>query len=198
MEVRLIDDLLDLARIRSGKLTLQIESVDAHDILRDAIAICIGHSSDARRALFKDPGRRTSGLKRTRRACVRFFGTCSAMPSNYTPEGTIYVRTQDFKDELQVEVTDTGPGIEPAKLNSVFDAFEQVLPESSAGLGLGLAICKALVELHGGSIKAQSLGPGTGASFIVRLPVRGGGEMPPLARHHRGSSARNYSSPRRG
>ena len=97
------------------------------------------------------------------------------------PEGTIYVRTKDFKDELQVEVTDTGPGIEPAKLDSVFDAFEQVLPESSAGLGLGLAICRALVELHGGSIKAESLGQGTGASFIVRLPIRSGGEMPRLA-----------------
>ena len=182
VEVRLIDDLLDLARIRSGKLTLQIESVDVHDILRDAIAICLGNL-ERRAARIVQAFRATNALLEADPARVRqIFWNLLSNAVKFTPsDGTIYVRTHDFKDELQVEVTDTGPGIEPAKLHSVFDAFEQVLPESSAGLGLGLAICRALVELHGGSIKAESLGPGTGASFIVRLPVRSGGEMPRLA-----------------
>ncbi|HVJ58107.1 MAG TPA: response regulator [Terrimicrobiaceae bacterium] len=182
VEVRLIDDLLDLARIRSGKLTLQIESVDAHDILREAITICIGNV-ERRAARIVQAFRATNVRLEADPARVRqiFWNLLSNAVKFTPPEGTIYVRTKDFKDELQVEVTDTGPGIEPAKLDSVFDAFEQVLPESSAGLGLGLAICRALVELHGGSIKAESLGPGTGASFIVRLPIRSGGEMPRLA-----------------
>lgn len=182
VEVRLIDDLLDLARIRSGKLTLQIESVDAHDILREAITICIGNV-ERRAARIVQAFRATNVRLEADPARVRqiFWNLLSNAVKFTPPEGTIYVRTKDFKDELQVEVTDTGPGIEPAKLDSVFDAFEQALPESSAGLGLGLAICRALVELHGGSIKAESLGPGTGASFIVRLPIRSGGEMPRLA-----------------
>ena len=178
VEVRLIDDLLDLARIRSGKLTLQIESVDAHDILREAITICIGNL-ERRAARVVQAFRATNVRLEADPARVRqiFWNLLSNAVKFTPPEGTIYIRTKDFKDELQVEVTDTGPGIEPAKLDSVFDAFEQVLPDSSAGLGLGLAICRALVELHGGCIKAESLGPGTGASFTVRLPVRGGGEM---------------------
>jgi two-component system, chemotaxis family, CheB/CheR fusion protein len=80
------------------------------------------------------------------------------------------VRTSDAEGSLRLEVSDTGSGIETDKLDRIFDAFEQVVPKSSAGLGLGLAICKALVELHGGRIEAHSSGPATGASFLVTLP----------------------------
>ena len=178
VEVRLIDDLLDLARTRSGKLTLQLEAVDAHDILRDAIAICLGNVERRAARIVQEFRARNVRLEADPARVRQIFWNLLSNAVKFTPpEGTIHVRTQDFKDELQVEVTDTGPGIQSANLNSVFDAFEQVLPESSAGLGLGLAICKALVELHGGFIEAQSLGPGTGASFIVRLPLRGGGEV---------------------
>ncbi len=179
VEVRLIDDLLDLARIRSGKLTLQLESLDAHEILRDAITICIGNL-ERRAARIVQEFRATKVRLEADPARVRqIFWNLLSNAVKFTPaEGTIHVRTSDLEGQLQVEVTDTGPGIEPAKLSSVFDAFEQVLlPESAAGLGLGLAICKALVELHGGSIEARSLGPATGASFLVRLPVREGGEI---------------------
>jgi signal transduction histidine kinase len=152
--------------------------VDADDMLRDAIAICIANL-DRRTARIVQAFSATNVRLQADPARLRqiFWNLLSNAVKFTPPEGTIHVRTRDLKDELQIEVTDTGPGIEPTKLHSVFDAFEQVLPESSAGLGLGLAICKALVELHGGSIEARSLGPGTGASFIVRLPVGGGGEM---------------------
>jgi CheY-like chemotaxis protein len=70
-----------------------------------------------------------------------------------------------------VEVSDTGAGIEPGKLVSIFDAFEQAPQRASAGLGLGLAICKALAEFHQGRISAYSEGPGHGATFTVVLPV---------------------------
>ena len=69
-----------------------------------------------------------------------------------------------------MEVNDTGAGIEPHKLSRIFDAFEQGARNSPSGLGLGLAICKALVELHSGTIEAHSSGLGAGASFIVKLP----------------------------
>ena len=71
-------------------------------------------------------------------------------------------------------MNDTGAGIEPQKLGRIFDPFEQATRDSSAGLGLGLAICKALVQLHGGTIEAHSAGPGTGASFIVKVPCSAG------------------------
>ena len=91
----------------------------------------------------------------------------------FTPsQGTIFIRTADLDGWLRVEVSDTGPGIESHKLSRIFDAFEQATatPNSTAGLGLGLAICKALVDLHGGIIEAHSAGPNTGSSFIVKLP----------------------------
>jgi signal transduction histidine kinase len=181
VEVRLIDDLLDLARIRSEKLTLQIESVDAHDILREAVAICMGNVDQRAARIVQAFKAKNVRLEADPARLRQIFWNLLNNSVKFTPpEGTIHLRTQDLKGGLQVEVTDTGPGIDPAKLNSVFDAFEQVLPESSAGLGLGLAICKALVQLHGGTIEAQSLGLGLGASFIVTLPAQGGGNMQPL------------------
>ncbi len=93
--------------------------------------------------------------------------------AKFTPEGgTITVRTSNSPDEseLLVEVADNGIGIDPDKLDRIFDAFEQVVRNASAGLGLGLAICKALVELHGGVIEARSEGAGKGSIFLVRIP----------------------------
>ncbi len=171
VEARLIDDLLDLARVRSGKLTLRKELVDAHDILRDAIAICLADSGQRNDRLIEQIEAEHTQLEADPARLRQIFWNLVSNAVKFTPdEGKILIRTTNSDGCLLVEVSDTGSGIEPHKLSRIFDAFEQATRNSSGGLGLGLAICKALVELHGGAIEARSAGPGSGASFIVKLP----------------------------
>ena len=172
LEARLIDDLLDLARIRNSKLQLQFQLVDAHELLRRALEIC-------------QPQVEARGLRLETRLDAKFT-VLSADPARlqqifcnlisnavkFTPrDGVIRIATSNDSGNLRVEVTDTGAGIEPSKLISIFDAFEQAPQRASAGLGLGLAICKALAEFHQGTISAASEGPGHGSTFTVVLPV---------------------------
>jgi signal transduction histidine kinase len=171
VEARLIDDLLDLARVRSGKLTLRKETVDAHEILRDAIAICFADAAQPKARLIEQIEAENVRLEADPARLRQIFWNLVSNAVKFTPEeGSIFIRTANSQGWLRVEVNDTGAGIEPHKLSRIFDAFEQGTRDSSSGLGLGLAICKALVELHGGTIEAHSAGPGAGASFIVRLP----------------------------
>ena len=173
VETRLIDDLLDLARIRSGKLTLEKESVDAHLVLREAMAICFADAGQRLPRIVEHMSAKNAQLEADSARLRQVFCNLLNNAVKFTPsEGTIFIRTADLDGWLRVEVSDTGPGIEPHKLSRIFDAFEQATAtrSSTAGLGLGLAICKALVDLHGGIIEAHSAGPNTGSSFIVRLP----------------------------
>lgn len=171
VEARLIDDLLDLARVRSGKLTLRKEPVDAHDILRDAIAICLADTGRPKAKLLEQIEAKNTQLEADPARLRQIFWNLLSNAVKFTPEeGKICIRTADSEGWLRVEVNDTGAGIEPHKLSRIFDAFEQGARNSPSGLGLGLAICKALVELHGGTIEAHSSGLGAGASFIVKLP----------------------------
>lgn len=172
LEARLIDDLLDLARIRNGKLTLEVQNVEAHNLIQEARKISLAELTkkhihlverlDATQTqLCGDPGR-----------LRQVFWNLLTNAIKFTPEnGTVTIRTSSGKGELQVEISDTGMGIEAAKIGHIFDAFEQATPHNTAGLGLGLSICKVLVELHGGKISARSEGRGRGASFSVTLPL---------------------------
>jgi signal transduction histidine kinase len=170
-ETRLIDDLLDLARVRSGKLTLETELTDAHAILRESIGICFDESRPGIPKRSEQIRADNSWLEADPARLRQVFCNLLSNAVKFTPaEGTVFIRTANSGAWLRVEVSDTGPGIEPQKLSRIFEAFEQAATGSSAGLGLGLAICKALVDLHGGTIEAQSAGPGTGASFVVELP----------------------------
>jgi signal transduction histidine kinase len=171
VEARLIDDLLDLARVRSGKLTLRKEPVDAHEILRDAMAICLADTGRPKVRLLDQIEAENTQLEADPARLRQIFWNLVSNAVKFTPEeGKICIRTANSEGWLHVEVNDTGVGIEPHKLSRIFDAFEQGTRNSSSGLGLGLAICKALVELHGGTIEAHSAGLGAGASFIVKLP----------------------------
>ena len=171
VEARLIDDLLDLARVRNGKLTLQKELVDAHEILRDAIAICLADIGQRNNRLIEQIEAENTQLEADPARLRQIFWNLVSNAVKFTPaEGTIVIRTKNSDGCLLVEVNDTGAGIEAHKLSLIFDAFEQAARDSHGGLGLGLAICKALVDLHGGTIEARSAGPGSGASFIVKFP----------------------------
>ena len=171
-ETRLIDDLLDLARIRSGKLTLEKEFADAHAILREAMDICFADTGKGVPKRSEQLRAENTRLEADPARLRQVFCNLLSNAVKFTPaEGTVLIRTANYGHSLHVEVSDTGAGIEPHKLNSIFDAFEQAgTARSSAGLGLGLSICKALVVLHDGTIEAESAGLGAGASFIVKLP----------------------------
>jgi signal transduction histidine kinase/ActR/RegA family two-component response regulator len=174
LEARLIDDLLDLARIRNGKLQLQIEPVDAHDLLRRAVEICETDIRTRNLRLTLDLRAQHPLLEADPARIQQIFWNLISNAVKYTPlEGAIALRTQDDESAgtLRVEVSDSGIGIEPDRLESVFDAFEQANSGRAGGLGLGLAICRALATFHGGRIEAYSRGAGHGTTFTVTLPV---------------------------
>ena len=172
LEARLIDDLLDLTRIARGKLQLRLQPTDAHELVQHAIEIVRAdvncrqiHLSVALEAASHqvkvDPPRMQQVFWNILRNACKFTADT----------GKISVRSYNSSpNSITLEITDTGIGIEPAFLEKIFDAFEQ-LEMRREGLGLGLAISKAIVEMHGGSIRAQSEGSGKGATFGVTLPV---------------------------
>lgn len=177
--VRLVDDLLEINRISLGKIELHKESIDFAAILRDAMETCQplfdkkGHRvtlnvPDEPLWVFGDP--------------VRLAQVAANLVSNaakYTPhKGVIEVAVNRDGDTAILRVRDNGVGLPADMLARVFDLFTQIdngASLSEGGLGIGLALARKLVELHGGSIEAHSAGPGRGSEFVARLPL--GSEM---------------------
>ncbi len=174
LQARLIDDLLDLTRIARGKLHLELEDCDAHTITRNALQIA--QSAIAAKKL-KIATKFEAKEHHIRADCIRlqqvFWNLINNAVKFTSPGGEITVRTfNDKQARFHFEIVDTGIGIEPQRLASLFQPFEQADPSVTrqfGGLGLGLAISKRLVDLHGGTIEAQSRGRSFGATFKVRL-----------------------------
>jgi signal transduction histidine kinase/DNA-binding response OmpR family regulator len=172
LESRLIDDLLDLTRISKGKVQLNIEDVDGHALLRNAIEICEGDLTAKSLRVHEKFEAGNSALRGDSARLQQVFWNLIKNAVKFSEPGSdVWLNTREAEGQLEVEVRDAGHGIEPELLPRIFDAFEQGDRASSTGLGLGLAITKALVELHGGSITAESDGRGRGASFRVFLPL---------------------------
>lgn len=170
LEARLIDDLLDLTRVSRGKLQLNIREADGHELLRHAVDIVRSEFQRNNVGLdlkFDAPNVR---LHVDAPRIQQVFWNVLRNAAKFTePGGNVVVRTfNPAPDRFAVEVADTGIGIAPQHLERIFDAFEQIYPERE-GLGLGLAISKAVIEMHGGSIRAESPGPGQGAMFVVQV-----------------------------
>ncbi len=175
LEARLIDDLLDLTRITRGKLDLRLEVTDVRKVVEHTIEIACEREVAAGRLrvvtdlapedhrLWADPSRLTQVLWNLLSNAVKF-----------TPlGGTITVRSAVEPDRLELQVADTGIGIDPEVMPYIFDAFEQGRtrgPRRTGGLGLGLAISKAIAGMHGGTLSAASEGHGQGAAFTLALP----------------------------
>jgi signal transduction histidine kinase len=174
LEVRLIEDMLDLTRLARGRLKLQLRSADAHELLLSAMEIV--------RSDIEDRHLKPSvALAASRREMVadaprlqQVFWNILRNACKFTPEnGAVSVRSYNPNARtITIEISDNGAGIEPQFIGRVFDAFEQA-DSQSEGLGLGLAISKAIVEMHAGTIRARSEGPGKGSTFVIDLPVRG-------------------------
>ncbi len=177
-EARLIDDLLDVTRISRGRITLAIATIDPYEPLREVLQMCAGEISEARLdlALALDPTPLTIDVDPARLRQVLWNVIKNAV--KFTPPGgTITVRSR-FEARgraLAISISDTGVGIAPEVLPHLFEPFEQGpvnRPGDRSGLGLGLAICRTLMHLHGGSITAESAGPGAGSTFTLYLTAR--------------------------
>jgi two-component system, chemotaxis family, CheB/CheR fusion protein len=172
LEARLIDDMLDLTRIARGKLQLRLQPTDAHEVVQHAIEIVRADVNCRQIELSVALEAKSYWVNVDPPRMQQVFWNILSNACKFSADtGSISVRSYNSApDSITVEIIDTGIGIEPAFLERIFDAFEQ-LEMRREGLGLGLAISKAIVEMHGGSIRAQSEGSGKGATFSVTLPV---------------------------
>ncbi len=184
LEARLIDDLLDLTRIARGKLELHREVVDLAEILDHALLTCCTEEvTSGRLAVTTGLAAGDHRLWADAPRLTQVFWNLLNNAIKFTPEGgRIDVRStvEPSAPEryLAVQVEDSGIGIEPEVLPRIFDGFEQgerTITRRFGGLGLGLAVSKAIVEMHGGELTAESRGRDRGATFTVRLPV---GQLP--------------------
>ncbi|MFI5338598.1 MAG: ATP-binding protein, partial [Candidatus Methylomirabilales bacterium] len=205
--LQLISDILDLSKVEAGKLTIQLEALPVHHVLEEVLVIARGlaqqkaqtmeaeiepglpplraDSVRLKQILFNllsnavkftpEQGRITLGARRVNGA--RPLGISPSQP------GPVFAQPNTTAGEwLELRVTDTGMGIAPEDLPRLFQEFVQLettATKRQEGTGLGLALTKRLVELHGGQISAESRGPGCGACFVVRLPYL---EPPPPKR----------------
>jgi signal transduction histidine kinase/CheY-like chemotaxis protein len=175
LEVKLIDDLLDMSRVTNGKLHLQRRSTAVHDLLRHVFQICAKDLEAKQIAFISELSARQDQVMADPARLQQVFWNLLKNAIRFTPQnGSITVRTLNlFDGRLVIEVKDTGIGIAAALLPKIFDAFEQenALAAGQGGLGLGLAISKTLVDLHGGTIQASSAGRNQGACFTVTLAL---------------------------
>ncbi len=178
LEARLIDDLLDLTRISRGKLALRPQPCDAHSLIGLAVEI-VRDDAQAKGITFqRDLAARHSGLLADPARFQQVIWNLLRNAVKFTPAGgTITIRTRDqASDRLCIEVSDTGIGIQPEAVEKIFLPFDQGGHEGDhrfGGIGLGLAIAHAIVDLHDGTIVAESEGVGKGATFTVELPNAG-------------------------
>jgi len=173
--VRLIDDLLDVSRITRGRLELKQERMSLDSAIRTAIETARPLIDGSKHTLVVEG--LDSGIELMADP-VRLAQVLSNLLNNaakYTePAGRIRLVVQREDSRVAITVEDTGVGIAPEALASVFDLFSQVdrtLERSQGGLGIGLTLVKRLVEMHGGTVEARSEGAGRGAAFTVRLPI---------------------------
>ena len=174
LEMRLLEDLLDLTRIARGQLTLQLRPADAHELLQSALEMVRSEIEQRHLTPFVALTASRHELIADAPRLQQVFWNLLRNACRFTPDnGTISVRSYNPGPErITIEISDTGIGIEPQFVGKVFNAFEQA-DSKSEGLGLGLVISKAVVEMHTGAIRAHSDGLGKGATFVIELPIRG-------------------------
>jgi len=176
LEARLIDDLLDLTRIARNKLELHPATIDLHEKINHVLTICQEDIGLKRLNIRLDLAANSHHLHADPARMQQIVWNLLKNAIKFTPErGAITVRTRNAGPAtVTLDVADTGVGISPDVLPRIFDAFEQGgrdITRQFGGMGLGLAISKALAELHGGTIRAHSDGLGAGATFTIELPV---------------------------
>jgi signal transduction histidine kinase len=173
--VRLIDDLLDVSRVSQGKIDLRRETISVQDVLQSAIETSRPLIESAKHVLTLDVPQTPLWLDADLTRLAQVVGNLLNNAAKYTPEGgAITLSAREEGDDVAIGVSDNGSGIPADMLPKVFDLFTQVdrtMDRAQGGLGIGLALVKRLVEMHGGRITAESAGPGQGSRFTLRLPL---------------------------
>jgi len=174
LETRLIDDLLDLTRVSRGKLELVVNTIDAHAKLRNVIELCRSEAQSGNLHLNVELDAQQHHLRGDSARLQQVFWNILRNSIKFTPKGgSITARTWNTENgRLAVAISDTGIGIAPEVVPHIFEPFEQGeknVTRQFGGLGLGLAIAKAVIDLHGGQLRAESKGEGRGATFTVTL-----------------------------
>jgi PAS domain S-box-containing protein len=175
LQARLIDDLLDLTRVTRGKLELRFDRIDAHQIIREALGIAQGQILEKRLTISLQLKAQEHHIWGDPIRIQQVFWNLVNNAAKFTPSGgQIEIATaNDERDHFLFEITDSGIGIDIKQQQSLFQPFQQEgqISRQFGGLGLGLAISKHLVDLHGGGITAESRGRNYGTTFKITLDV---------------------------
>ena len=196
--VRLVDDMLDVSRIARGKIALRRQTVDFADIVASAIETASPLLEERRHRLHVDVPRGVLMVTGDSTRLTQIVVNVISNAAKYTePRGEIHATARVDDGHVELRVRDSGIGISPEMLPKIFDLFAQERQEidrAHGGLGLGLTIVRSLVELHGGTVRAQSDGLGKGSEFTIRLPLvtdAAAGVAPDGPARHAGAPARS-------
>ena len=213
---KLVDDLLDIARVTTGKISLHVTTVDLANVAEHCVEAMRARAEARRLRLTMntdaggaapDSGAGTSGGRSGRRStvrgdAVRLEQVVNNLLSNaikYTPPGgEIEVAVEADGDDVVLRVRDSGKGISPEMLTRIFDLFMQgdvTIDRAEGGMGVGLTLVKKLVHLHRGTVRAYSRGAGSGSEFVVRLPLAA--PVPSTAQPAKAAPAQKTARPRR-
>jgi PAS domain S-box-containing protein len=173
---QMVDDVLDISRIVSGKVRLDVQPMELSQVVHNAISTVLpaAEAKGVRIETVIDP--RSGPISGDPARLQQVVWNLLSNAVKFTPrDGRVHVSVERVNSRVELTISDTGIGIPPQFLPHVFDQFSQAetgLTRRSGGLGLGLSIVKHIVEMHGGAVEASSAGPGQGATFRVRLPTR--------------------------
>jgi signal transduction histidine kinase/heme-degrading monooxygenase HmoA len=174
VQIRLVEDLLDATRISSGNLRMTLRPVDPSAIVAAALEAVRPSAEKKEIVLTKSIEEPTAILQADAERLVQALVNLLGNAVKFTPEqGRVEVRLEISDSEVRFRIADTGPGLDPDLLSTLFEPFRQgsIPGERSSGLGLGLTIAQKIVELHGGQLEAESPGSGQGSVFTIRLPL---------------------------
>jgi PAS domain S-box-containing protein len=192
MQAQLIEDLLDLGRISSGKMMLEVEPIDISSVVSQAIG-SVAHAAQAKQIALIPVIGSVRGLLGDARRLQQVIWNLLTNAIKFTPnQGKIVIRARRVDSHVEISVADSGQGIAAEFLPHLFERFRQEDSSTTrvhGGLGIGLALAKQLVELHGGTIRAESPGINLGTTFTLSLPVAA------LQGDHRQSGTSNENPP---
>jgi CheY-like chemotaxis protein/nitrogen-specific signal transduction histidine kinase len=196
---QLIEDLLDVSRMLAGEMRLNAQVIDLTALVQAAVDIVRPIAQAKRIEIHETLDRRAGQVRADASRIQQIVLNLLNNAVKFTPEGgQVRIRLRRANGAVEIQVADTGQGIDAEFLPQVFERFRQAdvgMTRRHGGLGLGLAIARQLVELHGGKIRAESQGKGQGATLTVELPIANVGEVPVVTRPPAREDARFGPSP---
>jgi signal transduction histidine kinase/ActR/RegA family two-component response regulator len=173
--VRLVDDLLDLSRVEQGTIELQRERVEVKEVVDRAVEACHDALRARQHALVVAPFDQSLAVHGDRHRLIQVVSNVLANSVHYTePGGRISINVSHEGKQITVAIADSGSGILPEALDHAFDVFAELRAKrarTDGGLGVGLALVRSLIQLHGGSVSVRNPGPGAGSSVLIQLPA---------------------------